>query len=75
MNYAKHAVLAKASFAAWCLPLAMTSPALAQQQAQENTYAASWAIVLFCVILGLIGALRPSARKAEIKKTTTPDGS
>ena len=75
MNYTKHAVLAKAGLCAWCLMLAMTSPALAQQQAQQNTYAASWAIVLFCVRLGLIGALRPSARKTEIKKTTTPGGS
>ena len=75
MKYTKHVALAKAGFFAWCLMLAMTSPALAQQQAQQNTYAASWAIVVFCVILGLIGALRPSARKTEIKKTTTPDGS
>ena len=66
-----------AFFARWALSpalllLAMTSPAVAQA-GQPPTYAASWAIVLFCVVLGLIGALRPSARKSEIKKPTASE--
>ena len=57
--------------AAIAMAFVMVSPAAAQApQSAPKTYAASWAIVLFCVILGLIGALRPSARKSEIKKPT-----
>lgn len=41
-------------------------PPLAQGGGQ--TYGLSWAIVLLCVILGLIVTLRPSRRTSEIKK-------
>ncbi len=33
------------------------------------TNSASWALVLFCVILGLLVALNPPRRSSEIKKT------
>jgi len=33
-----------------------------------QTYSASWALVLFCVFLGLIVALNPPRRTSEIKK-------
>jgi hypothetical protein len=46
--------------------LANVLPLLAQ--GGGRTYGLSWAIVLLCVILGLIVTLRPSRRTSEIKK-------
>lgn len=37
-------------------------------QAGGSTYSASWALVLFCVILGLLVALNPARRTSEIKR-------
>jgi hypothetical protein len=41
---------------------------LAQAGGGSATYSASWALVLFCVILGLLVALNPPRRTTEIKK-------
>jgi hypothetical protein len=41
---------------------------LAQTGGGSATYSASWALVLFCVILGLLVALNPPRRTTEIKK-------
>ena len=38
-------------------------------QGGGQTYGLSWAIVLMCVILGLIVTLRPNHRTSEIKKS------
>ena len=38
-------------------------------QAGQSTNSASWALVLFCVILGLLVALSPAHRTSEIKRT------
>lgn len=46
--------------------LASVFPPLAQGGGQ--THGLSWAVVLLCVILGLIVTLRPSRRTSEIKK-------
>jgi hypothetical protein len=46
-------------------------PLVAQSATQisvSNTNSASWALVLFCVILGLLVALNPPRRTSEIKK-------
>lgn len=46
-------------------------PILAQSATEitvNNSNSASWALVLFCVILGLIVALNPPRRTTEIKK-------
>lgn len=46
-------------------------PLVAQSATQitvNNSNSASWALVLFCVILGLIVALNPARRTSEIKK-------
>jgi ABC-type sulfate transport system permease component len=37
-------------------------------QSGGSTYSASWALVLFCVILGLLVALNPARRTSEIKR-------
>lgn len=42
---------------------------LAQAGGGSATNSASWALVLFCVILGLIVALNPARRTTEIKKS------
>ena len=42
-------------------------PFLAQASTKSN--AMSWAIVLFCVILGLLVSLNPSRRTTEIKRS------
>ncbi|MGE3243562.1 MAG: hypothetical protein AB7G28_13900 [Pirellulales bacterium] len=34
----------------------------------SGTHSASWALVLFCAILGLLVALNPPRRTSEIKK-------
>jgi hypothetical protein len=34
----------------------------------SGTHSASWALVLFCVILGLLVALNPPRRSTEIKR-------
>lgn len=46
----------------------LTTLLLAQTGGGSATYSASWALVLFCVILGLIVALNPPRRTTEIKK-------
>jgi hypothetical protein len=50
----------------------LLSPLLAQSATaigiSSGTHSASWALVLFCVILGLIVALNPPRRTSEIKK-------
>jgi hypothetical protein len=38
------------------------------QSGGSTTYSASWALVLFCIILGLIVALNPAKRTSEIKR-------
>ena len=38
-------------------------------QAGSRNYGVSWAIVLMCVVLGLIVTLKSSRRTSEIKKT------
>jgi hypothetical protein len=43
------------------------TPLLAQAGGSA-TNSASWALVLFCVILGLLVALNPPRRTSEIKK-------
>jgi len=40
----------------------------AQASGGSATYSASWALVLFCIILGLMVALNPAKRTSEIKK-------
>jgi hypothetical protein len=40
----------------------------AQSSGGSTTYSASWALVLFCIILGLMVALNPAKRTTEIKK-------
>jgi hypothetical protein len=40
----------------------------AQSGGGSATYSASWALVLFCIILGLMVALNPAKRTTEIKK-------
>lgn len=47
---------------------------LAQQATEPRGYNLSWAIILFCVILGLTVALRPTKREAEVKKTKEIEG-
>jgi hypothetical protein len=42
---------------------------LAQAGGGSATNSASWALVLFCVILGMLVALNPPRRTSEIKKT------
>lgn len=44
------------------------TPLLAQSGGGGGTNSASWALVLFCVILGLLVALNPPRRTTEIKK-------
>jgi hypothetical protein len=39
---------------------------LAEQSTATNSY--SWGIVIFCVVVGLIAALRPSHRTTEVKR-------
>lgn len=41
---------------------------LLAQSGGGGTNSASWALVLFCVILGLLVALNPPRRTTEIKK-------
>jgi CHASE1-domain containing sensor protein len=38
-------------------------------QASNKSDAMAWALVLFCVILGLLVTLNPSRRTHEIKRT------
>lgn len=41
---------------------------LAQQNDGPKSYTMAWAIILPCVILGLLVALRPTKRTFEVKK-------
>jgi hypothetical protein len=45
---------------------AIVTPIVAQ--AGGATYSASWALVIFCVFLGLSLTLNPSRRTSEIKR-------
>lgn len=45
----------------------LVTPILAQAAANKS-YSLPWAIVLFCVILGLLVTLAPSRRTSEIKR-------
>jgi hypothetical protein len=45
----------------------ITNPLIAQS-AGDQTHSASWALVLFCVILGLLVALGSSRRTTEVKR-------
>jgi len=45
----------------------LVTPVLAQAAANKS-YSLPWAIVLFCVILGLLVTLAPSRRSSEIKR-------
>jgi len=57
-----------ASIDAWwpSLEAAVWAPLLAQ--AGSRNYGYSWAIVLLCVVLGLIVTLKASRRTSEVKK-------
>ncbi len=46
--------------------LSILNPLVAQ--AGQATNSASWALVLFCVILGMLVALNPAHRTSEIKR-------
>lgn len=48
--------------------MSLQSFTLFAQSGGSATYSASWALVLFCIILGLIVALNPAKRTSEIKK-------
>lgn len=41
---------------------------LAQQNNEPKSYTMPWAIILPCVILGLLVALRPAKRTSEVKR-------
>jgi hypothetical protein len=47
--------------------IVLLNPLIAQSAGTTNS--ASWALVLFCVILGLLVALNPARRTSEIKRT------
>lgn len=44
----------------------LLSPLLAQ--AGEQTFAVSWALAVFCVILGVAVAVLPAKRTSEVKR-------
>lgn len=46
----------------------MLSSPLFAQAAGGATNSASWALVLFCIALGLIVALNPARRTSEVKR-------
>jgi len=48
------------------MKLALVTPLFAQ--ASSPSASVCWAIVLFCVILGLLVALRPSRRTVEFRR-------
>ena len=47
--------------------LALLNPLIAQAGGQTNS--ASWALVIFCVFLGLLVTLNPARRTSEIKRS------
>lgn len=47
-------------------PPLLSMPLLAQAGGQ--TFADSWALVLLCVILGMVVALMPAKRTSEVKR-------
>jgi hypothetical protein len=54
-------------FSAFGTLLATAWPMLLAQAGSRN-YGVSWAIVLLCVVLGLIVTLKSSRRTSEVKK-------